>query len=58
MQKHRKFIKKRAFPVEADIDRLKAMNVQVVAGNIVVKHKDGTLRHNNDKIAEMLYKFL
>ncbi|WP_193064311.1 gluconeogenesis factor YvcK family protein [Oceanobacillus oncorhynchi] len=47
-----------AFPVVADSSRLEAMNVQVLPGNIVVKHKDGTLRHNNDKIAKMLYKFL
>lgn len=50
--------KEQAFPVEVDDDRLKAMNVQVFPGNIVVKHKDGTLRHNNDKIANMLYQFL
>ncbi|MFD1416901.1 gluconeogenesis factor YvcK family protein [Oceanobacillus jeddahense] len=48
----------KAFPVEVDMDRLKAMKVQVIPGNIVVKHKDGTLRHNNGKIAEMLYQFL
>lgn len=47
-----------AFPVAADSSRLESMNVQVFPGNIVVKHKDGTLRHNNDKIAKMLYKFL
>ncbi|WP_080873341.1 gluconeogenesis factor YvcK family protein [Oceanobacillus timonensis] len=48
----------KAVPVEADIARLKTMDVEVFPGNIVVKHKDGTLRHNNDKIAEMLYRFL
>jgi hypothetical protein len=37
-------------PIEADLDRVRALGVEPVTGNFI--HEDGVLRHDYDRVAE------
>ncbi|PKR78021.1 hypothetical protein CEY16_08860 [Halalkalibacillus sediminis] len=52
------YAKQQAEPVQCDEDNLREIGVEVIQGNIANLQKDGTLKHNEHKIAKILYELL
>ncbi|NIK12540.1 gluconeogenesis factor YvcK family protein [Alkalibacillus almallahensis] len=50
--------KEHAEPVICDRDELERMGVRVIQGDIADLHSDGTLKHHEHKIANLLYELL
>lgn len=54
----KKYRSKKQDTVELDVDTLDAMNVEIIAHDDVIIEKDNLIRHNTDKVAEIIYDYI
>lgn len=52
------YAKEKAEPVHCDVDELNQLNIDIIEGRFATLHKDGTLKHDEHKIAKTLVELL